>query len=93
MSCFGNRVTGDLYQNCCNSNNLCEFDGDMNSVCTAPIYVQQVFDAVRFNLQGMKTFNDQEFRPCIPQGHRIKRVVDIRCRRFSTLTTWKTAAI
>ncbi len=82
MSCFGNRVTGDLYQNCCNSNNLCEFDGDMNSVCTAPIYVQQVFDAVRFNLQGMKTFNDQEFRPCIPQGHRIKRVVDIRCRRF-----------
>lgn len=82
MSCFGNRVTPDLYQNCCNANNLCEFDGDMSCVVTAPIYVQQVFDAVKFNLQGMKTFNNQEFFPCIPPGHRIKRVIDIRCRRF-----------
>jgi hypothetical protein len=43
--------------------------------------VQQVFDAVRFHLQGMKTFNDQVFHPSLPAGHRIKRVVDIRCRR------------
>lgn len=82
MSCFGTRVTPDLYQNCCNANNLCEFDGDMSSIVTAPIYVQQVFDAVKFNLQGMKTFNDQQFCPSIPTGHRIKRVIDIRCRRF-----------
>lgn len=82
MSCFGERVTADLYQNCCNANNLCEFDGDMSSIVTAPIYVQQVFDAVRFNLQGMKTFNEQEFTPCVPPGHRIKRVIDIRCKRF-----------
>lgn len=82
MSCFGERVTADLYQNCCNSNNLCEFDGDMKSIVTAPIYVQQVFDAVKFNLQGMKTFNSQEFTPCVPPGHRIKRVIDIRCKRF-----------
>lgn len=82
MSCFGNRVTPDLYQNCCNGSHLCEFDGDMSCVVTAPIYVQQVFDAVKFNLQGMKTFNDQEFTPCIPCGHRIKRVIDIRCKRF-----------
>ncbi len=82
MSCFGTRVTPDLYQNCCNASNLCEFDGDMSSIVTAPIYVQQVFDAVKFNLQGMKTFNDQVFTPCIPVGHRIKRVIDIRCKRF-----------
>ena len=81
MSCFGTRVTPDLYQNCCNANNLCEFDGDMSSVVTAPIYVQQVFDAVKFNLQGMKTFNEQTFQPCLPPGHRIKRVIDIRCKR------------
>lgn len=82
MSCFGTRVTPDLYQNCCNANNLCEFDGDLSCVVSAPIYVQQVFDAVKFNLQGMKTFNDQGFSPCIPPGHRIKRVIDIRCRKF-----------
>lgn len=82
MSCFGTRVTPDLYSNCCNANNLCEFDGDMSALVTAPIYVQQVFDAVKFNLQGMKTFDEQKFTPRIPKGHRIKRVVDIRCRRF-----------
>ncbi|MFQ9894455.1 MAG: hypothetical protein ACLRWH_15215 [Emergencia sp.] len=30
---------------------ICEFDGDMSSIVTAPIYVQQVFDAVKFNLR------------------------------------------
>ena len=33
-------------------------------------------------MQGMRTFSDHKFSPCIPCGHRIKRVVDIRCRRF-----------
>lgn len=81
MSCFGNRVTSDIYQNCCCTDSLCEFDGDMSCVSSAPLYVQQVFDAVKFNLQGMKTFNEHSFSPCIPPGHRIKRVIDIRCRR------------
>jgi len=73
MSCFSN---------CCNANCMCEFDGDMRNVVSAPIYVQQIFDAVRFNLQGMKTYSEQEFCPAIPHGHRIKRVVDIRCRKY-----------
>lgn len=81
MSCFGGRISQDLYQNCCNSNNLCEFNGDLSSVCTEPIYVQKVYDAVLFNLQGMKTQQNMSFSPKVPQGHRIKRVTDIRCRR------------
>ena len=81
MSCFGGRVSQDLYQNCCNANSLCEFDGDTDSLRCEPVYVQKVFDAVRFNLQGMKTVQGQTFSPCIPAGHRVKRVVDIRCRR------------
>ena len=55
MSCFGGRVTPDLYQNCCNANTLCEFVGDISSLVTEPIYVQKVFDAVLFNLQGMRS--------------------------------------
>lgn len=82
MSCFGSNNRPDLYQNCCNLNNLCEFDGSIENIVTAPIYVQQVFDAVKFNMQGMKTFSDQAFSPAIPKGHRIKRVIDIRCKRF-----------
>ncbi len=81
MSCFGGRVSPDLYQNCCNSNALCHFDGDISSLKTEPIYVQKVYDAVAFHLQGMKSVNNQVFTPTIPCGHRIKRVVDIRCKR------------
>ena len=81
MSCFGGRVSQDLYQNCCNASVLCEFNGDLSSVVTEPIYVQKVYDAVLFNLQGMKTVQNQCFTPRIPQGHRVKRVIDIRCRR------------
>ena len=81
MSCFGGRVSQDLYQNCCNANVLCEFNGDLSSVVTEPIYVQKVYDPVLFNLQGMKTVQNQCFTPRIPQGHRVKRVIDIRCRR------------
>lgn len=81
MSCFGSRVPQDLYQNCCNAGMLCEFDGDLDSVSSEPIYVQKVYDAVMFNLQGMKTVQNQSFSPCIPRGHRIKRVTDMRCHR------------
>ena len=81
MSCFGGRISQDLYQNCCNSNNLCEFDGDLSKVCTEPIYVQKVFDAVLFHLQGMKTVQNMSFAPAVPRGHRVKRVVDIRCKK------------
>lgn len=81
MSCSGGRVSPDLYQNCCNANLLCHFDGDLSSVNSEPVYVQKVFDAVAFHLQGMKSVSGQEFSPAIPCGHRVKRVVDIRCRR------------
>ena len=81
MSCFGGRVSQDLYQNCCNSNVLCEFDGDLSRVVSEPIYVQKVYDAVLVHLQGMKTVQNQAFSPSIPGGHRVKRVIDIRCRR------------
>ena len=81
MSCFGGRVSQDLYQNCCNANVLCEFNGDLSNVVSEPVFVQKVYDAVLFNLQGMKTVQNQSFTPRIPQGHRVKRVIDIRCRR------------
>ena len=81
MSCFGGRVSQDLYQNCCNANVLCEFNGDLSNVVSEPVFVQKVYDAVLFNLQGMKTVQNQNFTPRIPQGHRVKRVIDIRCRR------------
>ena len=37
MSCFGGRVSQDLYQNCCNANTICEFNGDIDSLKSEPI--------------------------------------------------------
>lgn len=82
MSCFGGKISPDLFQSCCNAHDMCEFDGNLNNVVSEPIYVQKVFDAVLFNLQGLKTVSSQCFTPAIPRGHRLKRVVDIRCKRF-----------
>jgi len=44
--------------------------------------VQKVYDAVLFHLQGIKTVSSQSFSPAIPRGHRLKRIVDIRCKKF-----------
>lgn len=82
MSCFGGNVSPDLFQQCCNAHQLCEWNGNLNDVVSEPIYVQKVYDAVLFNLQGLKTVNNQCFSPAIPKGSRLKRVVDIRCKRF-----------
>lgn len=82
MSCFGGQVSPDLFENCCNANTLCEFDGNLNNVVSEPIFVQKVYDAVLFNLQGLKTVSNQAFCPAIPRGHRVRRIVAIRCKRF-----------
>jgi len=79
MSCFGVSASS---QNCCNANLLCDFDGTLDNVVSEPIYVQKVYDAVLFNLQGLRTVNNQTFCPAIPRGHRLKRVLDIRCKRY-----------
>lgn len=82
MSCFGGNVSPDLFHQCCNANQLCEWNGNLNDVVSEPIYVQKVYDAVLFNLQGLKTVSNQCFSPAIPRGHTLKRVIDIRCKRF-----------
>lgn len=82
MSCFGGNISPDLFQKCCNANQLCEFNGNLKDVTSEPIFVQKVYDAVLFNLQGLKTVTNQCFSPAIPRGHRLRRVIDIRCKRF-----------
>lgn len=83
MSCFGGNISPDVMpNNCCTANTLCKFDGNMRNVISEPIYVQKVYDAILFNLQGLKTVSGQTFRPRIPSGFRIKKVLDIRCKKF-----------
>lgn len=80
MNCFctsQNNANG----NCCHANELCNFSGCLDDVTATPIYVQSVYDAVRFHLNGMKTVQNLRFTPAIPCGCTVNRVIDIRCKK------------
>lgn len=74
--------TGGAVDRCCTSQTGCEWDGTLRNVVTEPIYVQKVYDAVLFNLQGLKTAPDTCFEPALGCGVNIIRIADIRCRKF-----------
>lgn len=80
MNCFCTSQN-NTNSNCCHANDLCCFSGDLDDVTATPIYVQSVYDAVRFHLNGMKTIQGLRFTPCIPCGCTITRVADIRCKK------------
>lgn len=82
MTCFSNRSSFNLSDSCCNGNKICHFNGNMDDVVSVPVYVQSIYDAVQFNLQGMKTIQNQTFTPCIPCGFTVSRVADIRTKSF-----------
>lgn len=82
MNCFCTSQTNTCGDNCCQANDLCSFSGDLDDVCATPIYVQSVYDAVRFHMQGMKTVQSLKFTPDIPCGCTISRILDIRCKKI-----------
>ena len=67
---------------CCTATTGCQFDGTLRNVRTEPIYVQKVYDAALFNLQGLRSVTLQPFTPALGAGTRILRILDIRCRKF-----------
>ncbi|HIU26171.1 MAG TPA: hypothetical protein IAC50_06750 [Candidatus Copromorpha excrementigallinarum] len=80
MNCFCTSQTASNDQ-CCGAHELCSFSGSLDDVKSTPIYVQSVYDAVRFNLQGMKTVQGLTFTPAIPCGYTVSRIIDIRCKK------------
>ncbi len=78
MACFS---TPQNDPNCRSANTLCEFSGNLDDVTATPIYVQSVYDAVKFHLQGMKTVQNLKFSPNIPCGFSVNRILDIRCKK------------
>ncbi len=82
MSCFNDRSSSNIFNNCCDGSKLCNFSGNLDEVFSVPVYLQYIYDAVQFNLQGMKTIQNQTFSPAIPCGFTINRIADIRTRSF-----------
>lgn len=81
MNCFCTTQTNSASDSCCRANELCSFSGNLDDVTATPIYVQSVYDAVRFNLQGMRTVQNLKFTPSIPCGCSISRIIDIRIKK------------
>ncbi|WP_326907744.1 hypothetical protein [Sedimentibacter sp. MB31-C6] len=84
MKCSNrNEVAGiGVTDRCCTAQSGCDWDGTLRNVVTEPIYVQKIYDAVLFNLQGLKTAQDTVFEPSLGCGTNIIRIADIRCRKF-----------
>ncbi|MDW5299664.1 MAG: hypothetical protein SA378_05965 [Sedimentibacter sp.] len=74
--------TCGIVDRCCTGQSGCDWDGTLRNVVTEPIYVQKVYDAVLFNLQGLKTAQDTVFEPHLGCGTNIIRIADIRCKKF-----------
>jgi hypothetical protein len=75
-------VDPDIIDRCCDATTGCEWDGTLRNVVTEPVYVQKVYDATLVNLQALSTVNNVRFSPNLPEGSRILRILDIRCRKF-----------
>lgn len=80
MNCYCTSQTNGN-DTCCRANELCSFSGNLDDVTVTPIYVQSVYDAVRFNMQGMRTVQNLRFSPALPCGCTINRVLDIRIKK------------
>ena len=78
MNCFCTPQNNTTGESCCKANELCSFSGNLDDVTATPIYVQSVYDAVRFHMQGMKTVQCLKFTPAIPPGCSVSRILDIR---------------
>lgn len=83
MRCSNNNTANlGFTERCCTGQSGCDWDGTLRNVVTEPIYVQKVYDAALFNLQGLKTASGQLFQPALGCGVNVLRISDIRCKKF-----------
>ena len=73
---------GGLEDRCCTAQTGCDWDGTLRNVITEPIFVQKMYDAKLFNLQGLKTAPGQIFSPRLGCNTNIIRINEIRCRKY-----------
>lgn len=69
-------------EQCCTAETGCHFDGSLRNVVAESIYVQKVYDAALFNLQGLRTIQRQPFSPRLDDDSKIVCILDIRCKKF-----------
>lgn len=72
-----------IIDKCCTGQTGCaDFDGDLENVMLEPIFVQKVFDAALFNLQGISFAHELAFSPRLPAGSTVVGINFINITKF-----------
>lgn len=75
-------TNGLVREKCCVGQTGCSWDGDLSSLVLEPIYVQKIYDAALFNLQGISYAQGQAFSPAIPAGSTVVGVNYINITKY-----------
>ena len=75
-------TTNIIREKCCIGQSGCNWDGNMDDVVLEPVYVQKVYDAALFNLQGISFAHQLQFSPRLPEGAIIVGINFINVTKF-----------
>lgn len=99
MSCSNNNnnienngvspISNIIREKCCIGQTGCDWDGNFDDVTLEPIYVQKVYDAALFNLQGIAYAQAQTFSPKLPVGSSIVAINYINITKYFDPTDCK----
>ncbi len=97
MTCFNNNNTNNNSNNnnnnvspssnmiidrCCTGQSGCVWSGNLDDVVLEPVYVQKIFDAALFNLQGISFAHELAFSPRLPAGSIVVGINFINITKF-----------
>ncbi len=75
-------ATGMIRERCCTGQTGCVWSGDLNDVVLEPVYVQKIYDAALFNLQGISFAHELAFSPRLPAGSTVVGINFINITKF-----------
>ena len=82
-------ATHIIREKCCIGQSGCFWDGNLDSLVLEPIYVQKIYDAALFNLQGISFAHCIKFSPRLPSGAIIQGINFINVTKFFDPTDCK----
>ncbi len=74
--------TNIIREKCCIGQSGCEWSGNLDDVILEPVYVQKIYDAALFNLQGISFAHELAFAPRLPAGSTIVGINFINVTKF-----------
>ncbi len=74
--------TNIIREKCCIGQTGCSWSGNLDDVVLEPVYVQKIYDAALFNLQGISFAHDLAFSPRLPAGSTVVGINFINITKF-----------